>query len=261
MRTKLACVLVVGLMVAAAIVLVSTPQAEAATFSSNIRVNDVTTADQLNAAAATDASGTIHVVWQDYRGPPGHPAIYYAHSSDGGKVFSGSIPVDNAMNPSQVSQRYPSIAVSDNGWVHVIWLDLTNKGNQIGSHIYYARSKAGGATFSTKTSISGNLDPSADFYAPQLVRYDGRIPCALHAIWSPVDIAAANGLNLWYSTSALCGDAWAAEASLATSVADAQVNTSASDGEVGVVYVGGPVTAPNIFVIIGSGGTWQPPVT
>src|SRR3990172_3562393 len=128
--------------------------AGAAVFSTNVRVNTVTTQDQKNASLALGPDGTIHVVWEDLQFPgPRISAIFYAKSTDGGKHFMAGIPVVSPV-PASAWQKLPSVAVSTNGWIQVTWTDLTALGSPQGAGLHYARSQTVGASFESAVQVS-----------------------------------------------------------------------------------------------------------
>jgi len=81
-------------------------------------------------ALAIDASGDLHVVWQD--DTPGNEEIYYKTSTDGGATWPNS----QRLTWTSGGSYYPSIAAAASGDLHVVWEDGT-PGN---GEIYYLKS-------------------------------------------------------------------------------------------------------------------------
>ncbi len=216
------------------------PVATGATFSTNVRVNDVTTYHQVNASVAVGSDGSIHVVWEDYRAGHHDSDIYYAKSTDGGNTFGSSVRVTDNLGVGS-KQKFPSVAISENFWIHVVWTDMRDIGLLLDDRIYYSRSENGGLTFSTNEVISEGTwdwDEYIEFVGPQLV-YDGSAGCALHVVWSSFDVAIAKNpdYGVWYDKSTDCGDNWGTDSKLASCARDASVS-AASNGAIGVTYIG-----------------------
>jgi BNR repeat-like domain len=78
---------------------------------------------------ATDAAGSLHVVWFD--DTPGQAEIYYKMSTDGGVTWTaGKRLTSNAGNSNA-----PALAAESSGNLHVVWMDDTD-GNW---EIYYKK--------------------------------------------------------------------------------------------------------------------------
>jgi uncharacterized repeat protein (TIGR01451 family) len=119
-----------------------------------------------NPQLAVDASGTVHVVWED--STPGYLDIFYAkRSSDG--TWSG---LRNISANSGWSAN-PQLAVDRSGAVHVVWQDST-PGN---TDIFYAKRSSDGA-WSGSQNISSTSGGAAN---PQLAVDAGG---TVHAVWS-----------------------------------------------------------------------------
>src|SRR3990172_6904600 len=90
---------------------------------------------------ATDPTGQdIYIVWSGDRGDVGGENIYLAYSHDAGGSWTTRQVGDDATN----RQFMPSVDVSHNDVVHLLWSDLRS-----GQHaIYYANSTDGGVTIS-----------------------------------------------------------------------------------------------------------------
>lgn len=103
------------------------------TYGSNVLVTTQNTTDwQNNPSIDVDASGTVHIVWEDDR--DGNWSVYYANSLDG---FSSNVKVSKDTLPG--NQWTAAIRVGDTGTIHTAWEGATD--------IYYARSTDGGLSF------------------------------------------------------------------------------------------------------------------
>src|SRR2546428_5175461 len=94
-----------------------------ASFSANVRVNDVVTNSQSEPHIAVDPVNPhlVHVVWTDSRSPITGPDIYYANSTDGGLSFNPSVRVNDDVMSAEQGQ--PAIAVAPNRDVYVVCRD------------------------------------------------------------------------------------------------------------------------------------------
>ncbi|MCK4457621.1 MAG: PKD domain-containing protein [Thermoplasmata archaeon] len=100
------------------------------TFDTPVRVNDVTDDDQAHAVIAA-GEGTVHVAWNDGRGGQGDSHIYYAFKNESMSNFSQSMRVDT----SSASALTPSIALGNDGTIHIAWKD-TRLGGSV--RVFYA---------------------------------------------------------------------------------------------------------------------------
>lgn len=133
-------------------------------FSSNVRVNDVTTNSQAEPDVAVDHANPnlIHVVWTDARAAPAGTDIFYANSTDGGLSFNPSQRVNNdgAGGPEQVQ---PAIEVAPNADAYAIWTDARG-GAASGRDIYFSKSANRGATWNPNIRVN---DDSTSLNVPQ----------------------------------------------------------------------------------------------
>jgi chitodextrinase len=127
-------------------------------FSSNVRVNDLTTNSQSEPDLAVDHANPdlIHVVWTDARTPANGPDIFYANSTDGGLSFNPSQRVNNDL--TNVEQTQPAIEVAPNRDVYAIWSDPRTTGR--GRDIYFSKSTDRGSTWNPNILV--NDDPAAN---------------------------------------------------------------------------------------------------
>jgi len=125
-------------------------------FSSNVRVNDVTTNAQTEADLEIDHANPnlVHVVWTDTRNAfTTGPDIFYANSTDGGLSFNPSARVNNDAGAAEQGQ--PAIEVAANREIYVVWSDPRNGAR--GRDIYFSKSTDLGATWTPNIAL--NDDP------------------------------------------------------------------------------------------------------
>ena len=197
-------------------------------FWGNVLVNQYQWHDQLNATGAIGRDGIVHVVWEDYTNGTTTPAVFYSRSLDGGKTWSSGVPVAHA---DGVIRERPSVAVSDDGRVHVVWADLTNVNLQA---IFYSQS-ANGQYWTSKVPITGHLGTRTYGITPQIV-YSNKsgTACYLHVIYSGSSIVVGGPVR--YTYSADCGSSWTTPATVDSLGCDASV-AAAPDNTLAVAYV------------------------
>jgi len=172
------------------------------TWSTNIRVDDGGTYGQHHPRMTLDDSDTLFVVWDDERGSSVQTQtnIYFIKSSDRGQNFDvPSIQVDDA-GPGVLNQKFPDVAVDQEGNIYVAWED-----DRVGDmDIYSSVSTDGGLSFETNVLVS---DDAQDFMqsAPRMVAI-GSKP---YVVWS--DGRNANN-DIYYSYSNDYGLTYAANA-------------------------------------------------
>ncbi len=144
-----------------------------------------------NAAIAVDASGKIHVVWQD--ATTGNFEIYYKKSPDGGVTWT----TGQRLTFTSGSSGSPAIAVDTSLNLHVVWQDDTS-GNY---EIYHKKSTDGGLAWTTSKRLTwtsgGSEHPAIG------VGSSGN----LHVVWS--DNSPGND-EIFYAKSKDKGANWAA---------------------------------------------------
>jgi hypothetical protein len=96
-----------------------------------------------------DLTGTLHVVYavplNEARG------IYYTRSDDSGETWSGAQVIFDAAAAGWAMVGHPSLAVDEQGTLHVAWVRAPLPGSGLPEGIYYARSGAGGEALRLRT--------------------------------------------------------------------------------------------------------------
>jgi Neuraminidase (sialidase) len=110
----------------------------------------------------TNTSGSLYITWNDDR--YGDADILLIHSKDGGNTWSEPIRVNNDTKDNNKDQFFSAVAVSPQGYVHMIYYDRRDDENNTLLEIYYAISKDGGDNFTfqanmTTESFDGNNAP------------------------------------------------------------------------------------------------------
>jgi hypothetical protein len=90
----------------------------------------------------------IYVVWDDTR--YGDDDVFLSVSSDGGNSWSSAIRINNDPVSNGKDQYWPSIAISEQGEIVILFYDTRNTQNNNIIEAYVARSTDGGATFTNE---------------------------------------------------------------------------------------------------------------
>lgn len=100
----------------------------------------------------TNTSGSLYVTWNDYR--YGDADILLIYSRDGGDSWSEPIRVNNDEEGNGHDQFFSAVAVSTQGWVHMVFYDRRDDENNTLLWAYYAISKNGGENFTININMS-----------------------------------------------------------------------------------------------------------
>jgi len=127
----------------------ASPTCDGATFSPNKRADDsIVSSKQIEPAVAVSASGTIYLTWQDNRWRTLDYDIFFSYSTDDGETFSPNVKVDDS-NETISWQERPSIAVTQDGYIHIAWTDDRTRPLRVRG----CTSTDGGAIFSASEEI------------------------------------------------------------------------------------------------------------
>ena len=145
----------------------------------------------VNSTIAVDASGNLHVVWDD--NTPGNKEIFYKKSTDGGNTWASSQRLtwtSGSLNPA--------IAVDPSGNLHLVWHDDTPGKREM----YYKKSTDGGSTWASSQRLTWT---SGFSYFPPAIAVDSS--GNLHVVWA--DDTPGNE-EIYYTKSTNAGATWTA---------------------------------------------------
>jgi len=100
----------------------------------------------------TNTSGSLYITWNDYR--EGDADILLIYSRDKGATWSDPIRVNNDTVGNKKDQFFSAVAVSTQGYVHLIFYDRRDDEDNTLMQIYYAMSKNGGENFTIQTNVT-----------------------------------------------------------------------------------------------------------
>ena len=142
-------------------------------------------------AVTVDSSGAVHVVWSD--DTPGHYALYYRKSPDGGTTWSAP----RRLTWSSGESGWPAMAVDSSDNIHIVWSDYTSGV----SEIYYKRSTDDGLTWGPAKRLTWTSGSSG---APALAPGSAN---GVHVVWE--DYTPGNQ-EIYYVRSPDGGSTWGA---------------------------------------------------
>ena len=131
-------------------------------------VSSVCTEDSIEAEIALDNFGNIHIVWQeytDYAGAGSDMDIFYRCWDASSSLWK---PVEVVSTESTGASGVPSITTDSNGFVHVVWLDLTDyTGCGTDIDVFYKYKDSFTQTWSITEVVSID-STSMDTYEPRI---------------------------------------------------------------------------------------------
>ncbi len=98
---------------------------------------------------ASDAGGTLYVLWNAATVANGPERIYFASSTSSGAIWSAR--ADVSLAPLDSEHSFPALAAGSAGDVRIAWMDARN--NPLWNS-YYRSSTNGGATWSAEKKLS-----------------------------------------------------------------------------------------------------------
>jgi hypothetical protein len=149
-----------------------------------------------SADVASDATGTVYLVYSvplnEERG------IYLVQLKDNGTSWSEPLQVFNGVAAGFDLVGAPSLLVSKNGFLHIIWTQQSIRGGGVPQpvSVYYTRSEDGGDTFNDALRIVEEPVAWREMMA------DGK--GILHLLWQPQDAPA----TVWDQVSSDGGNTW-----------------------------------------------------
>jgi hypothetical protein len=100
----------------------------------------------------TNTSGYLYITWNDYRN--GDADILLIYSWDNGQTWSEPLRVNDDEEGNGFDQFFSAVAVSPQGWVHMVFYDRRDDENNSLIWSYYAISKNGGQNFTLNMNMS-----------------------------------------------------------------------------------------------------------
>jgi hypothetical protein len=196
------------------------------TWSPSVRVDDAAPGYQaMHPAIAVDATGAVHVVWEDDRTPASPFQVYHARSTDKGASWSANLPV--SATPAGSLVYAPSLAAAGNGELHAVWRQFQGGPDSIVS----GNSADGGQTWSRSPIVTGAGGESLTVPDVAAAPAGGRV----HATW--VARRASGETEVLSAGSIDAGATWSA----ASRVDDVPTG-----------YVGAAHDGPSITLLLGS---------
>ena len=93
-------------------------------WTAGVRVNDVTSGQQINPDVAVDGLDSVHVVWEDYRNGLHDPDIYASTLVSGSTSWRAGCRIND--DAGHLLQKGPAIAATRHGSVYAVWADKRN---------------------------------------------------------------------------------------------------------------------------------------
>jgi hypothetical protein len=156
--------------------------------SNNYRTPTLTMLAVDNSESAYE--GSLYCTWADISN--GDPDILMVYSHDNGGTWSEPIRVNNDPVGNGLDQFFSAVAVSDEGFVHLVFYDKRNDENNTWIETYWAMSMDGGNNFTINLPISdekfnGNYarDPPDGDREDFIGDYIGVVASnnSIHAVW------------------------------------------------------------------------------
>ena len=156
-------------------------------------------------ALASDAAGTIYVMWNAGTANGGPERMYFSSSTNGGGSWSAKIDVSTA--GADVEHCFPAITAGTAGDVRIAWMDtrMNDAQNHPVWNTFHRSSTNGGATWSAESQLSGPvrgydyilpngfLFPFGDFFS---IGIDNQ--GATHVVWGEGSNYKSPG-SIWYT--------------------------------------------------------------
>ncbi|MGB7603501.1 MAG: sialidase family protein [Candidatus Sulfotelmatobacter sp.] len=122
------------------------------------------------AALASDAAGTLYVLWNAGTTNGGNERMFFSSSTTGGASWSARTEVSSA--PGSAEHCFPAIAAGAAGDVRIAWMDTRNQplGPQPLWNVFERSSSNGGATWSAEAQLSGP-QRGFDYILPEGFRF------------------------------------------------------------------------------------------
>jgi hypothetical protein len=122
------------------------------------------------AALASDAAGTLYVLWNAGTTNGGNERMFFSSSTTGEASWSARTEVSSAQLSAE--HCFPAIAAGEAGDVRIAWMDTRNQppGTQPLWNVFERSSSNGGATWSSEAQLSGP-ERGYDYILPEGFRF------------------------------------------------------------------------------------------
>ncbi|MFC1736419.1 sialidase family protein [Candidatus Hydrogenedentota bacterium] len=149
---------------------------------------------------ASDASGTLHAVWESDDAFGADHDIFYSQNAGGG--WSAPALVNTNGNSDSGYDRWPELTVDNSGTVYVVWFSDENLNGTAGTDtdIFYSRNSGSSWTSPALVNTNGNSDSDDDVVSKIVVDDSG----TLHVVWWAED--NTNDDDIFYSQNS--GSGW-----------------------------------------------------
>lgn len=133
--------------------------------------------DAAEPATATASDGTFYVAWVNHDAKQAD--VMLAHFNHKGETLSAPVRVNREPGIATAWRGdQPSVAVSPNGAVYVLWTNRVEAGDIHGTDIYLSTSTDGGQNFTSEVKVNDDKVPNAHGMHSLAVAKDGRIYAA-----------------------------------------------------------------------------------
>ena len=120
--------------------------------------------------AADPHSGALYATWND--AASGRTDVLLAASTDAGATWSAPRRVNDDPASLHTDHFFPTVAVGEDGVLHVLWLDRRDDPSNHLYRPYYSQSTDGGRTFTANAPLSASMsDPNIGFEGTLLGDY------------------------------------------------------------------------------------------
>jgi len=103
----------------------------------------------------TNTSGNLYVTWPDFS--TGDADILMVKSTDGGSTWTEPLRVNNDNVSNGAHQFFPSVSVSPQGYVGIVFYDMRDDPDRLLIHTYFAFSTDGGESFPYQFNITNQM--------------------------------------------------------------------------------------------------------
>ncbi|HEY0725711.1 MAG TPA: sialidase family protein [Pyrinomonadaceae bacterium] len=133
--------------------------------------------DAAEPAIVSAADGTFYVAWVNHDAKQAD--VMLARFNDAGEIQGSAVRVNRQPGAATAWRGdQPSVAVSPNGGVHVLWTPRVDAGENHGTDVYLSSSTDGGQSFATEVKVNDDKAPGPHGMHSLAVAADGKIYAA-----------------------------------------------------------------------------------